>query len=847
MKPMLLFVLCFFTVTCAQAETVTFTDAGAYRADVLTLGPENTPIYDYVVDDFDRDGDDEIGVIRWHPDVQLGLAVYEQDEQTYTFGGLIGLESPAYKEHLGDRTRFDSIDNHPLYKYVLLYAIKNHTIVYLLNGRFEIVKVLKTIRGQDRTNTGRWNGEGVFNGLWDVNQDGRDEIMLRFNTGSDAKPRCFLALDIQSGKVVFRRDFAPMPGDAQIVNFNNGSDFKMVTKFTGAGHGEFFGPFKRNESYLAVFNMDGALLKSWEHPGVNTQVRYCLNDVNQDSYLDIIAVFSAKAQTGPGTPNTIRVIDGAALEQIHVHDAGVEQRYKLICPLACTKTPYSRFVTSDRSMNLEILTYHSDGHHFQVERRLTGNKVAANHIYTFDVNRDGCDEIFVHANAENTMYVLNHQFDVLAGFSYSGSADRFKIRQATGFDGASVYFLNDQELNRADFPTTELFPPPALNLQPLGIGLQLQPLHFVAVSVLLLGLFGIANVFIGRRRETASLIDSFYIAAVLMKPSGKIIWSNGAMLRLIGDGRRIRGVDLPTLLKNRKFEPILPHFNIFKKGKQAHLRQALQIRDERGKQDILIEFSRIRSHMQLVILENEPQNREQLEIWAGMAQRLVHKAKTPLSSMLLSVQRLQREMKKEGEIVDHYEPYLQNIGSEIERVRKQVNEFLRFSRLHPAELKQYPVNRLLTEFCEYAKRRHFGRARIRCDPPESDYDILVDADQIKEAMENFVDNAVEAGKTHDTNILISCSLQKQAFSYLDRISIEISDDGIGIPKSKLDSIFEPGFTSKENGSGMGLLIAKTLIEQNDGELLMTSREKIGTTITILLPLLEHQKDGDENP
>ncbi len=844
MRRILLFVVVPLIVVNAQTKVVSFSEAGAYHAEVLQVGPKSSPIYDFIVDDFDRDGTDELGIIRQHPDVSVGATAYEQDEDTYTFGSLYGLGEPDNIKNLGNYTFLFPVRNHPIYKYVVTFPGKTHTLVYLFNGRFEIVKTLKTIRGQDNSGTGEWNGHCRFVDMWDYNQDGRLDLILCFNSGADAVPRCLLGLDVKTDSTLFRWDFAPMPGNVRIANMDNGSDYKLVSKFVGAGHGEFFGPFKRNESYLAVFDKQGRVLKSWEHAGVNTQVDYCLDDVNHDSYLDIVAVFWSKVEKGSQTPNTIRVIDGASLKQVLVLDAGEEQKFKDIQPLQCKNRQNSRFITNDRSMNLRILTFNSDSSTFAIETQLTGLDASAGNFSTFDINRDGNDEILVASRALQNIFVFDQELHVLAAIKYLGHMSRFRVRSGYGFDGASVYFIEDQHLKRADLPTDILFPPPVLNLNSLGIAARLDGSAFVVVLGALFLSLVFVHITLVKRRKISSLVDSQYVAAILMNPWGKIVWANGAMMRLIGDGRRIKGVDLPDLLRNRKYEAILPHFRVFIRSKQSHLQQGIQIRDEHGKHNFLIEFTRVNQRIQLIVLQNSPASLEKLEVWASMAQRLVHKAKTPLSSMLLSVQRMQRELRKDEKAAARYMPYLENMDSEIDRIRTKVNEFLRFARLRPTNFQPCQINALLNEICDQARHTHFGRAHLQCELPETEQHVLVDVEQIKEAFLNFIDNAVEAGKNNDAHILISCTLQNQPIPDSNKVYVEISDDGVGIPKQNLERILQPGFTSKENGSGMGLLIAKTLIEQNDGEVVITSRENIGTTVTVMLPLINPQNNGE---
>ncbi|MBD3378365.1 hypothetical protein GF406_25275, partial [candidate division KSB1 bacterium] len=254
----------------AQPQTVPFSDKGAFQPDVKTLGPRDAPIYHYVIDDFDRDSIDEIGVLRQHQDVGIGLAVYEQDETVYSFEGLVNIAHPASFDQLRRHHIIYPLENHPIYRYAVIYVGKKNIHIYLLNGRFEKMNSLTAPKGIDRTNTGQWNGSAGIAGLWDANQDGKPDLWIKINSGSDARPRCLLAIDSETDSSLLRLDVAPMASKFEIVNFNNGDDVKIVAKLTGAGHGEFFGPFRRDESYLAIFSPDGTLIKSWEYAGINT-------------------------------------------------------------------------------------------------------------------------------------------------------------------------------------------------------------------------------------------------------------------------------------------------------------------------------------------------------------------------------------------------------------------------------------------------------------------------------------------------------------------------------------------------------------------------------------------------
>ena len=109
--------------------------------------------------------------------------------------------------------------------------------------------------------------------------------------------------------------------------------------------------------------------------------------------------------------------------------------------------------------------------------------------------------------------------------------------------------------------------------------------------------------------------------------------------------------------------------------------------------------------------------------------------------------------------------------------------------------------------------------------------LLIDKEQITQVLINLVKNAVEAFQSENGTINIKSEITE------DKISLSISDNGVGISKEVLSEIFIPFFTTKKEGSGIGLSISRQIIRNHGGELRITSEQNKGTNSELVLPLL----------
>ena len=208
------------------------------------------------------------------------------------------------------------------------------------------------------------------------------------------------------------------------------------------------------------------------------------------------------------------------------------------------------------------------------------------------------------------------------------------------------------------------------------------------------------------------------------------------------------------------------------------------------------------------------------EFSAGVA----HEIKNPLTSIKLLMQTLAH--KKQAISSQDFAI----IEGEINRIDHIVKEFLAFARPKKVEKKDVNINDALQEVITITWPK-MKQSRIELvkmlssDLPA----IKGNSDGLKQVFLNVVLNAIQAMDDGDTLIIKTRANEKH-------LLVEIKDSGFGIPEKNLKNIFNPFFTTKENGTGMGLAIAYTIISDHSGKLSVESKTGIGTTVKVELPL-----------
>jgi two-component system, sporulation sensor kinase D len=212
---------------------------------------------------------------------------------------------------------------------------------------------------------------------------------------------------------------------------------------------------------------------------------------------------------------------------------------------------------------------------------------------------------------------------------------------------------------------------------------------------------------------------------------------------------------------------------------------------------------------------------EQNKLWAGMAKETAHQIGTPLSSLVGWAEILKSE--------DVNPDYILEIEKDIERLKTITDRFSKVGSV-PTMVKTDVVKETKASF-DYIQRRSSKLINFTIDIPDTPLMVNLNPQLYSWTIENIVKNGIDAMKGKgDIEISITTNL-KSAF-------IRISDTGKGIPKKDFNKIFSPGFTSKRRGWGLGLSLAKRIIEgYHKGRIrVLKSSPTEGTTMEIILHL-----------
>jgi signal transduction histidine kinase len=163
-----------------------------------------------------------------------------------------------------------------------------------------------------------------------------------------------------------------------------------------------------------------------------------------------------------------------------------------------------------------------------------------------------------------------------------------------------------------------------------------------------------------------------------------------------------------------------------------------------------------------------------------------------------------------------------------------VTQFLRAIRPSKPHLRREAVNAIVEESLRFFQPEIKDRGivvetELRSDLPR----IELDRDQLKQVFYNAIKNSFEAMKRRGV-------LRIRTDRDDSHITISFTDTGGGISPEHLSRVFEPYFTTKSGGSGLGLLIVRRIVREHGGELALESKEGKGLTLTIRLPILEHR-------
>jgi len=472
-----------------------------------------------------------------------------------------------------------------------------------------------------------------------------------------------------------------------------------------------------------------------------------------------------------------------------------------------------------------------------LQRRVLNQPIVAQ--WFFDLDQNGLPEIYIHANRK--LYVFSDRLELLA----KQAMDIEDIQLIQSATGRSLFVRSNTSLSHLSLRRNTAL---AAYYRRIWIAAMLSGALLFAGGLLLVRWY--------KQQQIPYLAHH---ALQNLEIPGVLILDQQGRLRQMNEKARV----LLNLTTGHQGQPFLKIANELIQRMEPFIERAYrQAQDASKEQALLLMEASANLHVffrplrtagdhfkgLLMILEDRTEQIQarQALAWSTMAQRLAHQIKTPLSSVVLAVQRLQMEYVKDGaNRSEEYDRYVDYVTGEVGRIRHLVDGLLKLARLEKPIHRACRMNDLVRLALKKFEPYLGAGIKVRLSLGEDLPPVMVDDNQIIIALSIVMENSIEAmpqGGRLTISTESACDMHSlNSTTNKSFIRILIADSGTGIDEKAVDKLFEPFYTTKANGTGLGLPIAKKIIEDHGGNIKINNKPKQGAEVAILLPVNHQDK------
>jgi signal transduction histidine kinase len=256
--------------------------------------------------------------------------------------------------------------------------------------------------------------------------------------------------------------------------------------------------------------------------------------------------------------------------------------------------------------------------------------------------------------------------------------------------------------------------------------------------------------------------------------------------------------------------------------KGGNYQLAWKYKDEIG--DLVAEYNRMLQELERSAAKLAQTERE--SAWREMAKQVAHEIKNPLTPMRLNVQYLEKSIQTDQP--EKLKEFSESMIHQIDTLSNIAAAFSRFASMPELRPKLFPVSELVKRVATL-----YPEHNVEFKALDQELQIYADPDQLIRVMNNLINNALQAiPEGRKEKVVVSLSRENQ------EALIEVCDNGSGIPENQQDKIFEPRFTTKSSGMGLGLALVKRIVDGFKGRIEFSTKLNQGTCFKVYLPLSE---------
>ncbi|MCK5149264.1 PAS domain S-box protein [bacterium] len=716
----------------------------------------------------------------------------------------------------------------------------------------ELISILGAVKPEGINR--KWNCNIYVYAIMDVNSDGHLDVILTVDTDYAYQPRGVYSLDVYNKKFIWKYKTGFSPGYLHLFDIDGDKRREILLGSSAPDNGE--GTLGKNfivngtddkHTYLTVLDSMGNCLRSQIISNEYAGVAVYPHDLDGDNKQEVFVTFSShrdppeplffaiwNPQTGGLTKVSLEKQIAGDAETMPFLDANRDGRDDFFI---CFKDGSIEI----RDSSLDIVRTR------QFPDLLIYKALVA------ELNNDGEEEIVLSGQfrGQYVTLILNRKLELLSFLDngpspfFCGSVvnpgfGRDKLLLTSGSGYAYLMKMKQQ------YPFLK-----ALSWGAIGYG-------FLCGAVLT-GVFLILF-FTTRNRQSMtktleSIFQSVQVGLILLDSEGRVKAMNRGMEPFINNGREsMIGISYEKLFSDSSYTEIQQIITSSFEDELGAIEKETTVFCEGAPWNLLIgvdlfPINKNGKTGRLVTIRNITGmvHSKRAVAWATMAQRLAHEIKTPLSTVMLTAQRLQMEFDENPEKESRGTKYTARIIRQVNRLQKMTDAFLKFAHIESSRRESIEIKHLLIRCLDEYKFQFGSGVRVE-KSIEADLPHLTgDSQQLQIVLQNLINNGLTAMEGKGALTIRAHLVQwlhgTNRSNHQQAIQLEIADTGRGISKDDRDKLFEPFFSKSETGTGMGLVIVKKIIEDHHGEIKIASELGVGTTVFLTLPVFDESEDS----
>lgn len=664
----------------------------------------------------------------------------------------------------------------------------------------------------------------------DINKDGYEDLLCFISTPYELQPRGIWVYDIQNQREIWHfwmggvyclhgfgmEDFADMDGDGKI---------DIVLGTISPCNGSFANGIDDYHSYVLSINGDGVLQWKRMIGEESTIVRTWRGDIDGDSGVEVVACVNEGLLENED-PNAMVILDAVSGEIERYRYTGEKHLGLEVCDL-------------DRNGKPEIISGNTDGrirvfdeYLNVISERDFSNSVKV--LSSTDFDADGTIEILA-TTRDGKIFVLNERLEVVleetmeqtvswlnAGIINNGRQKRilFRIGEKRPF----TYKL---------MSVTPINPIAGVARISITYVVCLLALCVLCVSILVLVRTG------KKYKKIALVADSIQQGIMILDENDRIAYASKFAREYLNMGTgKIVGKKMRGLLHSKEARALLNW--IEEEDASSESREFTLLSGGAQKRISLMVFERGKEKVVVIDDVTEQKTRDRIISWAGVAQKLAHEIKNPLSTITLTLQRLQKSYQKQAKGPSvKLDEYTDSILEEIDRLRQTTDKFMKMLSIERPVFEPNDINGIVRDVLMKFEKVLPESIIVRCELDDELPLVRCDRNQLLILFSNLIENGIEAVRGEGSIMVKTTLIEKVVNTTIARfVEVRVEDTGQGVDEEDMEKLFMPFYSTKETGTGLGLVFAQQIVKVHWGKIEINSKRDVGTVVSVLLPIRE---------